>query len=115
MPAPIQSVFVTTTVTLDGSGSTDIDGDQITYAWALISAPAGSAAALDAPTAPRPTFVVDRPGIYVAQLLVHDGTISSGPDTVTITTENSAPVAEAGPAQTVLAGLVRRPRRLGFV
>jgi len=44
----------------------------------------------------QPSIVVDRPGTYVAQLIVTDGEASSAPDTVTITTENSAPVADAG-------------------
>jgi len=38
----------------------------------------------------------------VAQLIVNDGKVDSAPDTVVITTENSAPVANAGPDQTVL-------------
>ena len=66
----------------------------------------GSTAALDDGTVPRPTFVIDRPGMYVAQLVVNDGTVASTPDTVTITTENSAPVANAGAAQTVVAGRI---------
>ena len=103
---PDQTAFVTNTVTLDGTGSTDVDGNPITYAWALISVPSGSGAALDDGTVPRPTFVIDRPGMYVAQLVVHDGTVASAPDTVTITTENSAPVANAGAAQTVVAGRI---------
>jgi hypothetical protein len=42
----------------------------------------------------------------VAQLIVNDGTVNSMPDTVTITTTgaNTAPVASAGPDQTVPAG-----------
>ncbi len=99
-----QTVFVTNTVTLDGSGSTDVDGNPLTYAWALISKPAGSAATLSDPTAVRPTFAADKPGVYVAQLVVNDGTVSSAPDTVTIATQNTAPVANAGPDQTVLVG-----------
>lgn len=103
---PDQTVFVATTVTLDGTGSTDVDGNAITYAWALVSAPAGSGATLDSATVPRPTFVIDRPGVYVAQLVVHDGSVPSAPDTVTITTENSSPVANAGANQTVIAGRI---------
>ena len=51
-----------------------------------------------------PSFVVDRPGTYVAQLIVNDGTVNSAPDTVTISTLNSAPVANAGPDQAVSVG-----------
>lgn len=103
---PDRTAFVSNAVELDGTGSTDVDGDPLTYNWALISVPAGSGAALDDGTVPRPTFVIDRPGMYVAQLVVHDGTVASTPDTVTITTENSAPVANAGAAQTIVAGRI---------
>ena len=94
------------TVTLDGSGSTDVDGDSLTYQWSLISVPAGSAAALANPSAVAPTFVVDLHGEYVAQLIVNDGRAASNADTVTISTENTRPVAEAGPNQSVLAGAI---------
>lgn len=101
---PDQSVLVTQTVTLDGSASTDVDGNPLTYAWALTTRPSGSNATLTNTTAVMPTFVVDRPGTYVAQLIVNDGTVNSAPDTVTITTHNSPPVANAGPDQTAVAG-----------
>jgi len=99
-----QSVVTGVQVTLDGSGSTDVDGDSLTYAWALTSIPAGSLASLDEPGAVRPRFVADRPGTYVAQLVVDDGLAASAPDTVRVSTQNSPPVADAGPDQTVVAG-----------
>ena len=40
----------------------------------------------------------------MAQLIVNDGTVDSLPDTVSITTGNSRPVANAGPDQTVFVG-----------
>ncbi len=48
--------------------------------------------------------MVDLPGNYVVQLIVNDGTVDSAPDTVTISTDNSAPVADAGPDQSALFG-----------
>ena len=101
---PDQTVFVESTATLDGSASTDIDGNLITFAWSLTSVPAGSTASLSNPTVVRPTFAVDRPGTYVAQLIVNDGVASSAADTVTITTLNSRPVANAGPDQSARTG-----------
>ena len=101
VPSPLGA-----TVTLDGSGSTDVDGDSLTYQWSLIAVPAGSAAALSDPSAVAPTFVVDLPGEYVAQLIVTDVMAASSADTVTISTENTRPVAEAGPNQSVLAGAI---------
>jgi len=90
-------------VVLDGSGSTDVDGDALSFWWSL-TPPAGSAAALSDPTAVMPTFLADVPGDYVAQLIVDDGLMDSAPDTVTISIENSAPVANAGADQAVLVG-----------
>jgi hypothetical protein len=101
---PAQTVFVGTTVTLDGSASRDVDGDSLTFRWALITAPTGSTATLSDPTAVHPTFVVDKAGTYVAQLIVNDGTLDSVPTTVMITTQNSRPVANAGAPQTVVVG-----------
>jgi hypothetical protein len=46
-------------------------------------------------------FVSDKPGTYMAQLVVNDGIFNSNPSTVKITTGNTAPVANAGPNQTI--------------
>jgi hypothetical protein len=100
---PDQTVPIGATVTLDGSDSSDMDGDLLTFDW-LLTPPAGSSATLSDPAAVMPTFDVDLPGSYSAELVVNDGTVDSAPDTVTITTENSPPVAGAGPDQTVLVG-----------
>ena len=77
-------------ITLDGSVSSDVNGDPLTYRWSL-SSPAGSAAVLANPTSVMPTFTVDRAGIYTAQLIVHDGTLSSAPDSVIITSVDATP------------------------
>ena len=94
-----QTVTVGTTVTLQGNRSSDVDGAPLTFRWAFLTRPPGSQATLSAPTAVSPTFIVDRPGTYVAQLIVNDGTLESLPATVTVTTLNSRPVANAGPDQ----------------
>ena len=82
---PDQTVAVGATVTLLGNGSSDADGDPLTFAWELLVRPPGSQAALSNPTSVNPTFVVDRPGSYMAQLTVNDGDLDSLPATVTIT------------------------------
>jgi len=99
-----QTVTARSLVSLDGSQSTDVDGDALTYTWAILNAPAGSAATLSDASAVKPTFTVDVPGNYVIQLIVNDGTVDSLPVTVTISDQNTAPVANAGPAQTVPLG-----------
>jgi hypothetical protein len=85
-------------ITLDGSASSDANGNPLTYKWSL-SKPAGSAASLSSTTSVKPTFTVDIAGNYVVQLIVNDGTLDSAPDSVTISTNNVAPVAHAGPDQ----------------
>jgi Putative Ig domain/PKD domain len=105
---PDQKVSVGATVTLNGSGSHDVDGDPLTYSWTLITRPAGSSATLTGATTVSPTFVADKAGQYVAQLVVNDGKVNSLPANVTISTIDTAPVANAGPNQAVAApGLVQ--------
>ncbi|MEZ5584408.1 MAG: PKD domain-containing protein, partial [Candidatus Competibacteraceae bacterium] len=89
---------------LNGAGSHDADGDALAYQWTLTTVPVGSTATLTHPTSINPTFVADKAGAYVAQLIVNDGKVNSDPDTVTISTENSKPVANAGPDQQVEVG-----------
>jgi YD repeat-containing protein len=98
-----QSVWVGDSITLDGSGSTDVDGNSLTYSWSFTSKPAGSTATLQNPTSVNPSFIIDKFGDYVIQLIVNDGTVNSSPSTVTISTLNSPPVANAGPDQVVFA------------
>ena len=84
-------------ITLDGSRSTDVNGDALTYRWALISRPTGSSAALDDPTSVKPAFTTDVAASYVAQLVVDDGFGHARPATVVIATEDAAaPIANAG-------------------
>lgn len=99
-----QSGRVGATITLDGSRSTDVDGDSLTYVWALTAKPSTSNATLSDPTIALPTFVLDKPGIYTAQLVVKDGQVDSDPVTVTISTLNTKPVANAGPDQDAFVG-----------
>ena len=86
---------------MDGSGSTDIDGNTLSFFWSLTGKPASSTASLSDPAAVKPEFTADQPGDYIAQLIVNDGKANSQPDTVTLTTNNTAPTADAGTPQTV--------------
>jgi len=65
------------------------------FEWALVGFPAGSSAALSDPTAANPTFTIDEPGTYTAQLVVSAWGIESPIDTVNIFT-NLPPVAVPG-------------------
>jgi len=97
-------------VTLDGSKSSDPDGDSLSYLWTMISQPAGSTSALSSDSAVKPSFTPDADGSYVISLVVNDGTADSDVDTVTITAASSSsgntpPVADAGDDQDVVIGL----------
>ncbi|WP_395339910.1 PKD domain-containing protein [Ningiella sp. W23] len=96
--------FIGDTVTLNGSASSDADGDPLSYAWSLTTRPFGSAASLSDPSSAMPSFDVDVSGSYIAQLIVNDGSVDSLPDTVSINTLNSPPVANAGMDQDVNVG-----------
>jgi cysteine-rich repeat protein len=98
------SVAIGQNVILDGRGSYDPDGDAFDYSWSITDKPKDSVAALSNPGAEITNFIVDAAGTYVAQLIVNDGTIDSKADTVIITTENSAPMADAGPDIYITAG-----------
>ncbi len=68
----------TGTVTiLDGSGSSDADGDTLTYSWSLIDKPSGSASALSDLGIVNPSFTPNVDGIYTLSLVVNDGTADS--------------------------------------
>jgi chitinase len=95
-------------VKLDGSASTDANGDALTYQWSLLSKPGGSLASLIEPSSVKPSFLPDKLGAYVFSLVVADGKLSSDASLVTVLVSelNAPPVADAGPDQSVLLGSV---------
>ncbi len=102
---PNQSVRVRSTVTLDGSKSTDADGDKLTYHWTL-ARPDGKSGTLEAADSAQPRFIAAELGNYVATLVVNDGHVNSAPAStiVTASSANAAPVANPGGAQSVKTG-----------
>ncbi len=82
-----QTVMVGDMVTLDGSLSSDLNGDALNYRWSL-TVPTGSSAVLSNAASASPQFSADVDGLYTAQLIVNDGLIdSTSAATVTITAQ----------------------------
>jgi glucose/arabinose dehydrogenase len=76
------------TVTFDGTGSSDPDGDVLSYAWDL-----DADGAYDDSTATRPTWTYTANGSYAAKLRVTDSGGLSATATVTVTVGNTPPTA----------------------
>lgn len=78
---PSAEAFVGDEITLDGTGSRDFeDGNNLEFAWEIVSKPDGSAAVLDDPSEKTPSFLADLPGLYRIGLVVTDSDlIESGP------------------------------------
>ncbi len=81
---PVSAVKVGDVVTLDGSGSTDANGDPLSYAWTITSKPSDSVAALSSFADVKPFFTADKAGDYVVTLKVSDGMVMSNPATVSV-------------------------------
>lgn len=90
---PDQTVTAGTTVQLDGSRSSDPDGDPLTFRWAFISRPTGSLAAFSNPNIVNPTFVADLAGEYLIELTVEDGKGGRSSARVRITAINPPAIA----------------------
>lgn len=80
-------------VKLDGRGSSDANGDPLSYRWQIAARPAGSSATLSAPTSPTPAFTADRAGNYTLTLTVNDGKVDSAPAGVTVSASLTPAVA----------------------
>ncbi|MBE9549376.1 MAG: hypothetical protein IMF09_08245, partial [Proteobacteria bacterium] len=79
-----QAVLVNDTVVLNGSSSSDVDDDPLSYRWSFESLPLGSYVELDTTDPIHPSFVTDMEGRYLLRLVVNDGLVDSIPDTVEI-------------------------------
>lgn len=74
-----------------GSGSTDPDGDSLTYHWDMGD---GNSVTSDSSAI---SYTYTQLGTYTLALTVSDGFATSAPATATVMVLNSAPIADAGP------------------
>lgn len=95
------AVLVGTSVSLDGTGSFDPDGQIATYTWALASAPSGAATFAN-PGVAVAAYTVQQPGAYVFELTVTDDAGESDKSTVDFTADAPTITVDAGADQTVL-------------
>jgi Ca2+-binding RTX toxin-like protein len=87
-----QSVDAGDTVELDGSGSYDPDGDDLSFSWKHLSGPT---VIMKAPGSSNPTFIAPVPTgssslVLEFQLVVTDSKSSGQQDTVVVTVEGSS-------------------------
>ena len=102
-------------VILDASKSTDSDGNNLTFSWHFVNKPVNSTVTIPTENPhPNPkvssfpmqsvTFTPDVKGDYVVGLTVSDGEFSSSDNVhITVSTNNSVPVANAGVDQQNIA------------
>ena len=102
-----QNAKVNITVQLDGSNSSDADGDLLTYQWSVLSVPVSSdIVEVENSTSVNPSFLPDVAGDYVFALVVSDNESFSPSDTVIvqIAEANNAPQADLQVSGELLSG-----------
>jgi len=85
-----QNVTQGDTVDLNGTASVDPNGDPLDFWWSFTTYPGAAAPALSDPTSPTPTFDADDIGVYILELVVSDGQLSSAPDDVLINAQEGS-------------------------
>lgn len=94
-----------TSISLDGSGSTDADGTINAYHWTRVDSYTSITTILSSSTAAQPSFNApavssDTPLIFKLTVTDNNGTTATDQVQITITNVNKLPTAYAGPDQT---------------
>lgn len=89
---PDRYILTLQSVWLDGSASSDPEGEVLSYVWTLDG--------VQIATGPKPTVGPFDAGVYTVTLTVTDGHGASASDETIVTVSNRAPLANAGPDQT---------------
>ncbi|GLS83010.1 PKD domain-containing protein [Paraferrimonas haliotis] len=99
--APANAPLGANPIQLDGSASSDPDGDALSYSWHL-RPPAGSALNSVLPNDPAVSFIPDVAGQYVVELIVNDGQKDSAHSTATINIAANPPAMVNNPPSAVV-------------
>ncbi len=97
------SVHTGNIVLLSGSASDNDAGDTLSFSWTITSKPSLSDAAPSPDDALDTSFVADKTGDYIVELVVSDGSVAVT-DTMVVSAENMAPIANAGTDKQVHSG-----------
>ncbi|HUU03126.1 MAG TPA: hypothetical protein VM425_16960 [Myxococcota bacterium] len=81
---PNHVIEVDKLATLDGSGSFDPDGDQLSYQWDILTAPEGATASIDDGQKETAHLTPDVAGVWMIRLVVKDAKHDSEPDVMQI-------------------------------
>lgn len=97
-----QTVKRNATVTLDGSGSSDADGNALAYRWVQTS---GTPVTLNSVTSATPSFTApNQSGTLSFSLITSDGKSDSPADSVSVTVKNTSPTAASVQSISTSAG-----------
>jgi hypothetical protein len=91
---PDRTVSQWSIVQLDGSASSDANGDPLTYSWSIVSYPQNGYQALTGANTATPSFTATQSGTYRFRLSVYDGQSYGSDDTMDIIV---TPVAASSP------------------
>lgn len=78
-------------IELDAGGSKDVDGNALSFAWSIVSKPAGSNLSLNAASAAKLSFQADVLGSYVFKLRVTNSKGGSAEKNATVLINNTVP------------------------
>jgi len=83
------NIKVGAVITFDASASADANGDKLYFQWQWLQRPDGSVAEFSDTSAKKPQVTVDKPGDYVARLVVGDNVLASDPVDIRFTVTSS--------------------------